>query len=111
DKNLPSVPPILVTLPEDYPESSPEYATSGKDYDSTPFLKAILRGLSTYLFEIPGQFSLTSLLDMWLNPHHSVHGFNAHTTQLPQLPWMRISVHIVYILNNAMKTQEYKNTS
>jgi hypothetical protein len=32
DENLPIVPPILVTVPFDYPENSPECSTSRKDY-------------------------------------------------------------------------------
>ena len=32
DENLPIVPPILVTVPFDYPDNSPECSTSRKDY-------------------------------------------------------------------------------
>ena len=37
DHRLPSVPPILVTIPQDYPNDSPECSTSGQEYGSLIF--------------------------------------------------------------------------
>ncbi|KAL4223663.1 mediator complex subunit Med15 [Mactra antiquata] len=65
DDNLPCVPPILITIPHDYPENSPECSTSRKDYDSTPFLQAIQKSLVTHLVDLPSKFTFTSMLDMW----------------------------------------------
>ncbi|XP_060586044.1 mediator of RNA polymerase II transcription subunit 15-like [Ruditapes philippinarum] len=65
DENLPIVPPILVTVPFDYPENSPECSTSRKDYESTPFLRAIQKSMVTHLLDLPSKFTFTSLLDMW----------------------------------------------
>ena len=41
DHRLPSVPPILVTIPQDYPDDSPECSTSGQEYGSLIFCRFI----------------------------------------------------------------------
>ncbi|XP_067136808.1 mediator of RNA polymerase II transcription subunit 15-like isoform X2 [Centruroides vittatus] len=65
DKNLPCVPPITIAVPENYPEKPPHCNTTKEEYDSTPFLQCIQKVLSSQLSNMPGKFSVTSLLDAW----------------------------------------------
>jgi mediator of RNA polymerase II transcription subunit 15 len=65
DRNLPCVPPITVTVPENYPQQPPQCDTSSDEYDSTPFLQCIQRALLSRLMMMPDKFSITSLLDTW----------------------------------------------
>lgn len=36
DKNLPSVPPLQLSIPADYPEQSPQWSDDGQQYGETP---------------------------------------------------------------------------
>ncbi|XP_064620401.1 mediator of RNA polymerase II transcription subunit 15-like isoform X13 [Lineus longissimus] len=65
DRNLPSVPPIMVTVPEDYPQSSPKCETGDENYDSTPFLQALYKALKARLDRMPDKYSVTALLNTW----------------------------------------------
>ncbi|XP_052230718.1 mediator of RNA polymerase II transcription subunit 15-like [Dreissena polymorpha] len=65
DDNLPGVPPILITVPNDYPSNSPECSMVRKDYEGSPFLLSIQRSLVSHLVDLPSIFNFTSLLNMW----------------------------------------------
>lgn len=65
DKNLPCVPPISITVPENYPDKPPECNTSKDEYESTPFLQRIQQALFSRLSCMPQKYSITSLLDTW----------------------------------------------
>lgn len=65
DKNLPSVPPVLIKVPENYPYSSPQCDTNADDYTATPFLQGVQNALTTSLSKMPDKFSITTLLDTW----------------------------------------------
>ncbi|XP_038074841.1 mediator of RNA polymerase II transcription subunit 15-like isoform X2 [Patiria miniata] len=65
DKRLPSVPPIAVTVPHSYPDVSPHWDTSTREYNQTPFLQSVQQTLSSQLKRMPDRFSLTQMLDVW----------------------------------------------
>ncbi|XP_018496332.1 mediator of RNA polymerase II transcription subunit 15 [Galendromus occidentalis] len=65
DKALPSVPPITVTVPENYPESPPLYSANKVQYASTNFYDSVLNALKVHMDKMPSQFSVTALLDTW----------------------------------------------
>lgn len=65
DKHLPCVPPISVTLPEDYPSSSPLCNIIEFDYGSTPFLMTVQKALKARVSKLPRLYSLSHLLDTW----------------------------------------------
>ncbi|CAI9719849.1 mediator of RNA polymerase II transcription subunit 15 [Octopus vulgaris] len=65
DKNLPSVPPILIVVPEDYPSTSPQCDSNAEDYTATPFLQGVQNALQSSLQKMPDHFSVTTLLDTW----------------------------------------------
>lgn len=65
DKHLPCVPPISVTIPEDYPSSAPFCNIIEYDYGSTPFLMTVQKALKARISKLPKLFSLSHLLDTW----------------------------------------------
>ncbi|KAI8502829.1 mediator complex subunit Med15, partial [Branchiostoma belcheri] len=65
DRSLPSVPPIFVVVPEQYPEESPQCTAESHDYDSTSFLQTVKKSLDLRLLKLPDQHSLTQLLGAW----------------------------------------------
>ncbi|CAG2200641.1 MED15 [Mytilus edulis] len=78
DKNLPSVPPITVTVPENYPDTSPECDSKLPEYDTSPecdsklpeyetnaFLKSVHQSMSVLLLRMPNRYTFTELLDKW----------------------------------------------
>ncbi|KAF8782103.1 Mediator of RNA polymerase II transcription like protein [Argiope bruennichi] len=65
DKNLPCVPSINITVPENYPEKPPQCYTTKDEYESTSILQNIQQVLSTRLSTMPQKYSITSLLDTW----------------------------------------------
>ncbi|GAB1607364.1 mediator of RNA polymerase II transcription subunit 15-like isoform X2 [Argonauta hians] len=65
DKNLPSVPPVLIVVPEDYPSTSPQCDSNTEDYTATPFLLGVQNALLSSLQKMPDHFSVTTLLDTW----------------------------------------------
>lgn len=64
DTYLPSIPPINVTIPADYPLSSPNCTLLDHDFNSTPFFAAIQRTFST-MFKTSSVYSLSHILDKW----------------------------------------------
>ncbi|EDO41908.1 predicted protein, partial [Nematostella vectensis] len=64
DKYLPAVPPIEITVPQNYPMSSPACKTNA--YESTPFLSKIRSQLSSELKRMPGFYTVTALLGAWV---------------------------------------------
>lgn len=65
DKNLPCVPPIMLTVPENYPQQSPQCETDLEEYVSTQFLQMIHKNLITRISKMAEQYSITTLLDTW----------------------------------------------
>ncbi|XP_074643654.1 mediator of RNA polymerase II transcription subunit 15-like isoform X2 [Tubulanus polymorphus] len=65
DKKLPSVPPINITVPSDYPSSSPQCDTGEENYACTPFLTNVYKTLTHRLNRMPAKYSVTALLDTW----------------------------------------------
>jgi len=65
DKNLPSVPPLHVEVPEDYPTTSPVCRTADSAYDATEFLRKVKSVLESQVEHMPNTYSLTALLDVW----------------------------------------------
>ncbi|XP_055863117.1 mediator of RNA polymerase II transcription subunit 15-like isoform X3 [Biomphalaria glabrata] len=66
DINLPSVPPLMVTIPKTYPKSSPRCDPTGcPGYDATEFLQNVQQNLSVHLSNMPNRFCLTQLLSSW----------------------------------------------
>ncbi|XP_065357329.1 mediator of RNA polymerase II transcription subunit 15 [Calliphora vicina] len=65
DKKLPSVPPVNVNIPEDYPSASPECSLIEQDYSATAFLKAVQNALMSRIAKLPKLYSLSHLLDTW----------------------------------------------
>ncbi|KAJ8682818.1 hypothetical protein QAD02_018610 [Eretmocerus hayati] len=64
DKHLPCVPPILVTVPIDYPDVPPKCVLASHEY-TTPYLSAVQRALNARLAKLPRRFSISQLLDTW----------------------------------------------
>jgi len=77
DKDLPSVPPLSVTIPHNYPEKAAPIChgfTSHEEDDSedealeytfTPFLQRVKDALVARLSKMPTKFSLSQLLSAW----------------------------------------------
>uniref|UniRef100_A0A182WGV3 Mediator of RNA polymerase II transcription subunit 15 n=1 Tax=Anopheles minimus TaxID=112268 RepID=A0A182WGV3_9DIPT len=65
DKNLPCVPPVAVTIPEDYPLTAPSCSLIEQEYNATPFLILVQKSLMARICKLPGLFTLSHLLDTW----------------------------------------------
>lgn len=65
DKYLPCVPPVSVTIPEDYPMVSPSCNLTKHEYDATPFLSSVQTAFVSRVAKLPRIFSLTHFLDAW----------------------------------------------
>uniref|UniRef100_A0A182UWV3 Mediator of RNA polymerase II transcription subunit 15 n=1 Tax=Anopheles merus TaxID=30066 RepID=A0A182UWV3_ANOME len=65
DKNLPCVPPVAVTIPEDYPSTAPSCSLIEQEYNATPFLILVQKSLMARICKLPGLFTLSHLLDTW----------------------------------------------
>ncbi|XP_029720029.1 mediator of RNA polymerase II transcription subunit 15 [Aedes albopictus] len=65
DKHLPCVPPIAVTIPEEYPFTSPSCSLIEQEYNATPFLIQVQKSLVARICKLPEMFSLSHLLDTW----------------------------------------------
>uniref|UniRef100_H3CLX6 Mediator of RNA polymerase II transcription subunit 15 n=1 Tax=Tetraodon nigroviridis TaxID=99883 RepID=H3CLX6_TETNG len=65
DKNLPSVPPLQLRIPADYPEQSPCWDDHGDQYGSNSFLQKVHRTMTSKLLQLPDKHSLTELLNTW----------------------------------------------
>uniref|UniRef100_W5MHK1 Mediator of RNA polymerase II transcription subunit 15 n=1 Tax=Lepisosteus oculatus TaxID=7918 RepID=W5MHK1_LEPOC len=65
DKHLPSVPPLQLSIPADYPEQSPQWADDAQQYDANPFLQTVHRNMTSKLLQLPDKHSVTALLNTW----------------------------------------------
>lgn len=65
DKHLPCVPPVAVTIPEDYPFISPSCSLIEQEYNATPFLIQVQKSFLARICKLPEMFSLSHLLDTW----------------------------------------------
>uniref|UniRef100_A0A8C7LNY6 Mediator complex subunit 15 n=1 Tax=Oncorhynchus kisutch TaxID=8019 RepID=A0A8C7LNY6_ONCKI len=65
DKNLPSVPPLQLSIPADYPDQSPQWADDGQVYGANPFLQNVHRNMTSKLLQLPDKHSVTALLNTW----------------------------------------------
>uniref|UniRef100_A0A4W6FAW5 Mediator complex subunit 15 n=1 Tax=Lates calcarifer TaxID=8187 RepID=A0A4W6FAW5_LATCA len=65
DKNLPSVPPLQLSVPADYPEQSPYWADDGEQYGANSFLQTVHRNMTSKLLQLPDKHSVTELLNTW----------------------------------------------
>ncbi|KAI5743457.1 hypothetical protein M8J77_018420 [Diaphorina citri] len=64
DRHLPCVPPIQVSIPEDYP-SHPPRCTMGHEHNTTPFLTSVKNALESRIKKLPLKYSVSQLLDTW----------------------------------------------
>jgi len=66
DRDLPSVPPILVTLGPNYPlESSPDLHDNAEEYEKSQFLRSVRQALESRVKKLPARHTLTQLLTAW----------------------------------------------
>ncbi|XP_075211650.1 mediator complex subunit 15 isoform X2 [Lycorma delicatula] len=65
DRHLPCVPPVSLSVPEDYPSSPPRCHLSPHEYSATRFLAAVQSALESRVRKLPGRFSVSQLLDTW----------------------------------------------
>lgn len=65
DKHLPCVPPVTVSIPEDYPDSAPNCNIIELEYSASPFLTSVQKALTARISKLPPQYSLSHLLDTW----------------------------------------------
>ncbi|KAL9708070.1 hypothetical protein quinque_011588 [Culex quinquefasciatus] len=65
DKHLPCVPPIAVTIPDEYPFTSPTCSLIEQEYNATPFLVQVQQSFLARICKLPEMFSLSHLLDTW----------------------------------------------
>ncbi|KAL3290282.1 hypothetical protein HHI36_023628 [Cryptolaemus montrouzieri] len=65
DRHLPCVPPISITVPEDYPVAPPKCHTNSQEYNATSFLSAVEKALLGRIQKLPKYFSVSQLLDTW----------------------------------------------
>ncbi|XP_041084205.1 mediator of RNA polymerase II transcription subunit 15-like isoform X2 [Polyodon spathula] len=65
DKNLPSVPPLQLSIPADYPEQSPQWSDDAQHYEANPFLQTVHRNMTSKLLQLPDKHSVTALLSTW----------------------------------------------
>jgi len=68
DRDLPSVPPLNVTIPHNYPDFAAPVCGSDQDlseYQFTPFLSRVKDALQSRLAKMPQRYSLSQLLSAW----------------------------------------------
>lgn len=65
DVNLPSVPPLHITVPQDYPQTAPLCSSQQDLYDVSPFTRDILQGLLDRLHYMPQRYSIGQILNCW----------------------------------------------
>ncbi|XP_050100117.1 mediator of RNA polymerase II transcription subunit 15 [Anopheles aquasalis] len=65
DKSLPCVPPVAVTIPDDYPFTAPSCSLIEQEYNATPFLILVQRSFIARICKLPALFTLSHLLDTW----------------------------------------------
>jgi len=66
DRDLPSVPPICITLGPNYPlDSSPDLHDNTEEYEKSQFLRNVLQALESRVKKLPIKHTLTQLLTAW----------------------------------------------
>nr|XP_057904181.1 mediator of RNA polymerase II transcription subunit 15 isoform X2 [Doryrhamphus excisus] len=65
DKNLPSVPPLQLSVPADYPDQSPYWANDSEQYGANHFLQTVQRNMASKLLQLPDKHSVTEVLNTW----------------------------------------------
>lgn len=65
DKSLPSVPPLQLSVPADYPEQSPQWSQDQHSYEANSFLQTLHRTMTSKLLQLPDKHSVTELLQTW----------------------------------------------
>ncbi|RVE70095.1 hypothetical protein OJAV_G00084220 [Oryzias javanicus] len=65
DKNLPSVPPLQLSIPADYPDQSPFWSDDGEQYGANSFLQSVHQNMTSKLLQLPDKHSVTELLHTW----------------------------------------------
>ncbi|XP_065202466.1 mediator of RNA polymerase II transcription subunit 15-like [Planococcus citri] len=65
DRHLPCIPPVQITIPADYPASSPKCNMSDYEYGATSFLQMIQDALQARISKLPARFTVSQLLDSW----------------------------------------------
>ncbi|XP_023812942.1 mediator of RNA polymerase II transcription subunit 15 isoform X3 [Oryzias latipes] len=65
DKNFPSVPPLQLSIPADYPDQSPLWSDDGEQYGANSFLQSVHRNMTSKLLQLPDKHSVTELLNTW----------------------------------------------
>uniref|UniRef100_A0A3B1JRG6 Mediator complex subunit 15 n=2 Tax=Astyanax mexicanus TaxID=7994 RepID=A0A3B1JRG6_ASTMX len=65
DKNLPSVPPLQLSIPADYPDQSPQWDNESHEYEANPFLQNVHKNMTSKLLQLPDKHSVTALLNTW----------------------------------------------
>ncbi|XP_006902586.1 PREDICTED: mediator of RNA polymerase II transcription subunit 15-like isoform X1 [Elephantulus edwardii] len=70
DKDLPSVPPLELSVPADYPAQSPLWVDQQWQYDANPFLQSVHRCMTSRLLQLPDKHSVTALLNTWAQSVH-----------------------------------------
>ncbi|XP_030074888.1 mediator of RNA polymerase II transcription subunit 15 isoform X3 [Microcaecilia unicolor] len=65
DKDLPSVPPLQLSIPADYPDQSPLWVDNPRQYEANPFLQSVYRYMTSKLLQLPDKHSITALLNTW----------------------------------------------
>ncbi|XP_036051994.1 mediator of RNA polymerase II transcription subunit 15 isoform X6 [Onychomys torridus] len=70
DKDLPSVPPLELSVPADYPAQSPMWIDRQWQYDANPFLQSVHQCMTSRLLQLPDKHSVTALLNTWAQSIH-----------------------------------------
>ncbi|XP_069697565.1 mediator of RNA polymerase II transcription subunit 15 isoform X2 [Periplaneta americana] len=65
DRHLPCVPPVSLSVPEDYPRTPPRCHMAPHEHSSTQFLSAVQKALASRIRKLPSRFSVSQLLDTW----------------------------------------------
>ena len=65
DRDLPSVPPLNITIPRNYPESASPICSDLVAYETTPFLNKVKDALMARMAKLPHRYSLSQLLSAW----------------------------------------------
>jgi len=65
DRDLPSVPPLNITIPRHYPETASPICGDLVAYETTPFLNKVKDSLMARMAKLPHRHSLSQLLSAW----------------------------------------------
>lgn len=92
DYFLPSVPPMYVSIPPDYPTTSPNCTLLDQDYSATPFFSAIQKAFTTRMFKTPTIYSLSHVLDKWEMSVRQAYTTTFEQDNLPTIPMVELGV-------------------